>query len=312
MEDRTLNSAKTLYSVITPVFNGEKYLPEAIESVLKNLDGLPFEYIIVNDGSTDKTTEIIERYSDKLRVIHQENQGESAAVNVGIQNARGDYCLVLNADDLLITPRLFQEAAKFLTNEKIVLVYCNWEKIDNSGNVLSLHNPDDYSEFELIGRNRCLPSVGAIFRTESAKRVGLRDIKMKFASDYDFYLRLSRQGSFLKLDLTGGAWREHDKSTSSFTLDARMAYERIESIDRFCTQNEIPKKLKQQALGSSYYFASAVLARLGQQNSYKFLARSFILRRGIPENFKVSIFALLIRSSYFSTVRQVKSFLRHS
>ena len=307
MEAEALNGGKTLYSVITPVFNGGKYLTEAIESVLNNLCGLPFEYIIVNDGSTDNTSEILERYQDKLRVIHQENRGESTAVNVGIQNASGEYCLILNADDLLITPLLFQKAAEVFADEHIVLVYCNWVKVDDSGNILSVQIPQEYSEYELIGRNRCLPSVGTIFRTSSARKVGLRNIRMKFASDYDFYLRLSRLGSFSKLDLTGGAWREHEGSTSAFTLDPRMAYERIDSITKFCSQNELSKKLNRQALGSAYYFASAVLARLDQPNSYRFLVRSFLLRRGIPENFRISTFIFLIHSSYVSIVRVMKS-----
>jgi glycosyltransferase involved in cell wall biosynthesis len=292
------------------VFNGGTYLTQAIESVLENLNGLPFEYIAVNDGSTDNTVEILESYGDKLRVIHQENKGESAAVNVGIQNARGKFCIILNADDLLITPKLFREAAAALTDEQIVLVYCNWVKVDNSGNVLSVQIPKDYSEYELIGKNRCLPSVGTIFRTESAKKVGLRDTKMKFASDYDFYLRLSRMGRFSKLDLIGGAWREHEGSTSSFILDPRMAYERIDSVTKFCEQNQLSKNLNRQALGNSYYFASAVLARLGHTNSHKFLLRSFILRRGIPENFKVSIFLFLMKSSCISILRQVRSLFR--
>jgi hypothetical protein len=87
-------------SVITPCYNGGKYLRETIESVLAQTYP-PLEMIVVDDGSTDDSAAIAESFGPPVRVIRQTNQGESAARNRGIAEARGDYLHFLDADDLL-------------------------------------------------------------------------------------------------------------------------------------------------------------------------------------------------------------------
>ena len=91
-------------SLIIPVFNTEKFLKKALESVEKQTFKY-FETIIVNDGSTDKSAEIIENFAKKnknVTVINQSNQGLSAARNTGIKNARGEYIAFLDSDDFLM------------------------------------------------------------------------------------------------------------------------------------------------------------------------------------------------------------------
>jgi glycosyltransferase involved in cell wall biosynthesis len=87
-------------SIVTPCYNAARYLRETIRSVLKQTLP-PAEMVIVDDGSTDDSAEIAESYGTPVRVIRQANQGESAARNRGIREARGDYLLFLDADDLL-------------------------------------------------------------------------------------------------------------------------------------------------------------------------------------------------------------------
>ena len=89
-------------SVIMPVYNGEKYLKEAIESILSQ-DFIDFEFIIINDGSTDNSPQILNEIKDSnknVKVIHQENQGSSGARNTAIDLAEGKYIQFLDADDL--------------------------------------------------------------------------------------------------------------------------------------------------------------------------------------------------------------------
>ena len=77
-------------TVITAVYNGEDYIEDTINSVLKFAKDINFQYVVVNDGSTDDTSQILNSFGDKIEVIHQSNAGESTAVNVGIENAKGD------------------------------------------------------------------------------------------------------------------------------------------------------------------------------------------------------------------------------
>ena len=87
-------------SIVVPVFNGEKYIRKALASILgqtyKNI-----ECIVVDDGSTDRTVEICEEFSDRLLILRKENGGQSSALNFGWSKASGDYLSYLSADDLL-------------------------------------------------------------------------------------------------------------------------------------------------------------------------------------------------------------------
>ena len=88
-------------SVIIPAYNAEKEIGKCIDSIL-NTNHTDFEVIVVNDGSTDNTKQILNSYLDShLIKIHKENEGVSVARNVGIKNATGDYVLFVDADDLL-------------------------------------------------------------------------------------------------------------------------------------------------------------------------------------------------------------------
>ena len=101
------DTPKVLLTVITPVFNGERYIEETINSVLTAAKGFLIDYVIIDDGSSDATPEIIKKFSGRLRSFHQENRGEAAAVNFGIEKALGRYCIIVNYDDPIFTSDLF-------------------------------------------------------------------------------------------------------------------------------------------------------------------------------------------------------------
>src|SRR4051812_46430326 len=87
-------------SVVIPVYNGEAFVVDAIDSVLAQ-EGATFELIVIDDGSTDATQAILARYGDKIIVHRQANAGEPAARNAGIPRMRGELALFLDADDLI-------------------------------------------------------------------------------------------------------------------------------------------------------------------------------------------------------------------
>jgi glycosyltransferase involved in cell wall biosynthesis len=88
-----------LVSCIVPVFNGERYLREALDSILAQTYG-PIEIIVADDGSTDETAALVADYGDQMRYLFQPNAGTAAACNLGITAAQGDFVAFLAADDL--------------------------------------------------------------------------------------------------------------------------------------------------------------------------------------------------------------------
>lgn len=130
-------------SVIVPIYNVEKYLPECIESILQ-YDF--FEVILIDDGSTDRSGKICDKYAAKNKniiVIHQKNKGLSGARNSGIRKATGDYLMFVDSDDLLI-PNVDLDA---ITKEGTDIIAYKWKYYyENSKKYKSFHDYSDYSK----------------------------------------------------------------------------------------------------------------------------------------------------------------------
>ena len=250
-------ASKPKVSVITPVFNGDEFITETIESVLNAKTKVLIEYIVINDGSTDNTEEILARFSKKIKVFNFENSGESVSVNRGLEVARGEYVLVVSADDPILEGKLFESAVKILdANPEIVATYPDWRVIDEFGNFKREIIVEDFSREVLIGKNRTLPGPGAIFRRSTALAIDGRRAKWKYVGDYDFWLRLSNHGDFRRIPEVLAQWREHQSSTSVAQKNARMANERMQVIEEFLRESNVGLSLRNMSISNSYYLAA--------------------------------------------------------
>ena len=120
-----------LVSIITPMYNAEKYVPQTIESVLLQTYG-DWEMIIVDDGSKDSSAEIVADYSKKdsrVKLIKQKNGGCASARNNALDNAQGQYICFLDSDDLW-EPVFLAEQIKFLKEKNAVFVYASHKRIN--------------------------------------------------------------------------------------------------------------------------------------------------------------------------------------
>ena len=244
-------------TIITPVYNCESYIAETINSVLKFAEKIQYEYIVVNDGSKDGTLHLLEEFKNRIILINQENSGEAQAINNALDLARGEYCLVVSADDPLCDSELFSLSLQVLdSNPGVVATYPDWYMIDQSGKILANIETEDYSENTLIGKFKCIPGPGAIFRTDIARQVKGRNPSYKFVSDYDFWLKLSRYGVFQRIPFYLAQWRHHESSTSIKLRGFRMANERILVIQNFLDKFEIEPRIAKSAKAFSYYHAS--------------------------------------------------------
>ena len=286
---------KTLISIITPVFNGEDFIAITLDSVLNSKIPFSYEYLVINDGSTDNTSKILSKYSDNLKVFTQVNKGESAAVNFGIDNANGKYILVLNADDPLFSVDIFSESIDFLeSHQDVVATYPDWIVIDSDGNRRKIIRTKEFSEKLLVGLCKVLPGPGAIFRRHDALAIGKRNINFRYVGDYDFWLRLSRRGRIVRIPKVLAQWRSHDRSTSISHRSKAMAEERMQVIENFLNDFKVSAKISRMALGNSCYMAARLCffdSTIAGRNLFIMAIKK---RRGFPEEAKIleSIFLL--------------------
>jgi len=287
---------KSKLTVITAVYNGAEYIEETIESVLKYCREIDFEYIVLNDGSTDNTLEILKMYANKIRIIDKSNSGESDSVSVGFREAIGDLLLVVSADDPLFTEKLFTNIfEQFDQNENLMAVYPDWQMIDAVGRVIKIIKVPEYSDDLLIGRCVTLPGPGVIFRKSAALKLNGRNPKWTFVGDYDFWLRLSRLGEIRHRPEVLAQWRHHPSSTSVSKRGLMMAQERIRVVEDFLGDNVLPNYLKRMSLGNAYYMAARISYFDKNIPAKKYLFTSFKNRKGWVEEAKVyEIFYILL------------------
>ena len=268
-------------SVIIPVYNGEDFIGATIQSVLSNSSGFPVECIVIDDGSNDDTSNIIDTYQGQIRTYRQNNSGEGSAVNLGLKHSRGMYAVVVSADDPVLTPKLFEGVTSFfLSNKNVVAWYPDWNIIDSQGRKVKTIKLPDYDFNDLFSRNKVLPGPGTWFRIDAALAIGGRDTKWKYVGDYDFWLRLSRMGSLVHRSGVLAQWRRHPLSTSIAERGLAMAQERISVIEEFIKKNE--DELSTNSISLARAHASYMAARLG------FFSKSVNSRKLFLESIKIN------------------------
>jgi glycosyltransferase involved in cell wall biosynthesis len=175
-----------LVSVITPVYNGERYLRDALESLFAQ-EYEPFEAIVVDDGSTDATAEIAQQYP--VRYFRQENRGAAAARNAGIQEARGELVAWLDADDL-IPPNKLRLQATYLVDHPSVGCVLGRQEIMLDG----VEPPAWLERDSVYGDLDGIPLVSAMLRRTILQELGGFDPSFGFAEDRDLFIRMRELG----------------------------------------------------------------------------------------------------------------------
>ena len=124
-------------SVVVPIHNGERYVQEALDSVFAQTFR-DFDVVCVDDGSTDRSLQLLEPYRSRLKVISQRNAGQSAARNRGVHASTGRYLAFLDQDDRWYQHKLAQQVALLENRNGVVLAYCNSDRMDSEGRLLQV------------------------------------------------------------------------------------------------------------------------------------------------------------------------------
>ena len=189
-----MNAKTPKVTVLLPVFNGEKYLREAIDSILAQTF-TDFEFLIIDDGSTDNTWDILTSFQDpRVRLIKNSvNMGLTRALNKGLGLARGEYVARMDADDISLPERLQRQEAFLDINQNIAMVGCWVEMIDENGQKTKRVNfpiVPYLLRWRLLFTNTFAHSA-VMFRKDAALGVGGYSEKLRYAQDYDLWSRIS-------------------------------------------------------------------------------------------------------------------------
>lgn len=221
-------------SVVTAVYNGERYLDETVASVLAQ-DFRELEYVIVDDASSDGTPEILARWAaadPRVTVLRNEaNLGPSASRNRGIRAARGPWIACQDADDVSEAGRFSAQMDWIERNPETVLVATEYVVIDERGMLLRFDRRADVPEvieFFLRFGNVIGGHSQVLFRREDVLAIGGYNESYRSAEDYDLWTRLAARGDVVILPVRGMRYRLHGMSASrTFTHEQRMTAVRV-------------------------------------------------------------------------------------
>jgi len=184
-------------SVIIPAYNAERFLRETLDSVLAQTYR-DFEVVVVDDGSTDSTREIVRSSAGPVRLIEQANAGPSAARNHGIRESGGELIAFVDSDDLWLPDKLAEQVPLFDAAGRVGLAYCHAERMAAGGQPLPTPHPPKPTGQVLAGflvRNHC-PTSAAVVRRECFETCGFFHEDMIWAEDWHLWLRIARRYEF--------------------------------------------------------------------------------------------------------------------
>jgi len=180
-----------MVSCVIPVYNGERFLGEALESVFAQTFS-HYEVVVVDDGSEDGTPTILKGYGDRIRSLRQDNQGPSAARNLGMRESRGEFISFIDADDLWVDNKLEVQMARIRESPNLELV---------SGQMKSFWVPELEEEAQQLethpfhAARAVLSPCTVLFRRTLAKRIGGFDVRLRHGEDTEWFMRMMKSGT---------------------------------------------------------------------------------------------------------------------
>ena len=208
-----------LVSVIIPTYNYAKYLPACLDSVLRQTE-VDTEIIVVNDGSTDETEDVLTPYLDHINLINKENEGLAAARNSGIAAAQGDYFLFLDSDDLVADQSISKRLCSLKSFDDCEIVVCRnrfFSRPDSDG------APIPSGEWPLFRQNlgihlchfNIAPPHAFLLSRRIVEEVGLFDQNMPSTADFDYWFRSLTLGHIPRFAEGLVYYRKHETSMSA-------------------------------------------------------------------------------------------------
>ena len=207
------------FSIVTPSFNGLRYLRQTADSILSQRGPFELEWLVIDGGSTDGTAEFFRDLHDpRVHFLSEGDRGQSDAINKGLARATGDVAAWLNTDDLYTPGALAAVAEAIAADPSAQWLAGRCEIIDAAGAVIRA-GVTRYKErslrrysYRALLRENFISQPAVFWRREFGNRVGLVDESLHYTMDYDLWLRMGREGPPLFLDRVLAQFRLHETS----------------------------------------------------------------------------------------------------
>jgi len=255
-----------LVSIVIPCYNQAGFLRQAIDSVLAQ-DYAPIELLLVDDGSSDGSRELMLQYRDRCSVIAQPNAGQASAINRGWAQARGTFLAYLAADDYLL-PGAVRRSVECLQREAdAVLCYCDFLLVDPASRLVRRVAAPEFSRRDMVTRLICAPGPGAFLRRAAGERAGPWNERLRQIPDFEFWLRLAAEGRFCRIPEALAAYRVHDGSQSFAPVSAERAAEPVAVMQEYFRLGRAPRELRDlqdESLGNAQVLSARLHLRSGR------------------------------------------------
>ena len=261
-----IDAASPLVSIVIPVYNQADYLGEAIESVLAQ-DYPNVELIVLDDGSTDGTPELLQRYAGRFHFESHPNIGQAATLNKGWRMAKGGLLSYLAADDVLAPRALSASVGALLERPDVVMTYGDYNLIDPDSRFIRSVRTPEYDYRSLAVDLVCAPGPGVLFRRAAFEAAGPWNGGLRQIPDFEYWLRLGLQGAFQRIPEVLGSYRVHDESQSFARVSRERAEEPVDVLSAFYASAHLPSDVageKPRALSNAHLLTARLHLRAGR------------------------------------------------
>lgn len=250
-----------LVSIVTPAYNQAEYLAETIDSVLAQ-DYPNIEYIVLDDGSTDSTPDVLARYNGRIRWERQENMGQAKTLNRGWAMSRGTLLGYLSSDDCLVPNAVSRLVSALQGGSGAAVAYCDFQLIDAKGRGFRTVQVEDFSASRLQLDLICQPGPGALFRRQVFEATGGWAGHLRQVPDFEFWLRASRIGHFLRVSEVLAHYRVHEGSASFRPTSAERSMEIVDVMTAYWGDQD--NALARRSLSTAHLFSAKSHAQSGR------------------------------------------------
>lgn len=260
-----------LVSIVIPAYNAGLYLREAIDSVL-NQDYPNIELIVLDDGSTDGTADVLNSYPDEpfYRESHA-NMGQSATMNKGWAMSRGDVLSYLSADDALLPVAVSEAVQALEERSEVMMVYGDYELMDNKSVAIRPVQAPDFDYRAMVADIVVQPGPGVFFRRICFERLGGWNTGLRQTPDYEYWLRLALMGPILRIPRPLARFRIHEESQSFHSTTVEKSDEVIRVLRSYFERNDLPPEiaaLEARSLAMAHMTSARFHLRAGRTGEF--------------------------------------------